>query len=260
MSDSIGDRMKAYERRGEDVLMPGLPALARMDGISFHAWTRDLGRPFDTSFSGLMEATAKAMAVRFGADAAYRQSDEITLGWSGRTEWYAGGRVQKLVSHLAAWCTAEFNRLVPSWFEGKRPMAAFDARVFQVPSLAEAANCFLWREQDAAKNSVNMAASALYSHKQLEGKHSAEKQEMIFQKGINWNDYPAAFKRGAFFVRRTRRGKLSPEDIEALPPMHDARRNPELEVERQVYERWDKSPFSQVEDRPGFLFGKGAGL
>jgi tRNA(His) 5'-end guanylyltransferase len=52
-------------------------------------------------------------------------------------------------------------------------------------------------------------AQSLYSHKDLNGKKTNEMQEMIFQKGINWNDYTPREKRGTLirkvekkFVRR----------------------------------------------------------
>jgi tRNA(His) 5'-end guanylyltransferase len=55
----------------------------------------------------------------------------------------------------------------------------------------------IWRQQDATRNSISMAASEYFSHKSLEGVSSNDKQERLFQeKGINWNDYPVKFKRG----------------------------------------------------------------
>ncbi|MBF0315293.1 MAG: hypothetical protein HQK52_17870 [Oligoflexia bacterium] len=51
------------------------------------------------------------------------------------------------------------------------------------------------------QNMDNMAAQELYSHKELNGKSCSEMQEMIFQKGVNWNDYPVGFKRGRFVTK-----------------------------------------------------------
>jgi tRNA(His) 5'-end guanylyltransferase len=76
-------------------------------------------------------------------------------------------------------------------------MAQFDARVFQIPSRTEVENYFIWRQQDATRNSISSVAQSLYSHKELNGKKTNEMQEMIFQKGINWNDYDFREKRGA---------------------------------------------------------------
>lgn len=81
-------------------------------------------------------------------------------------------------------------------------LAFFDCRVWNVPNLEEAANVILWRELDATRNSIQSAARSVYSHKQCLGKNSDELREMLFQKGINWNDYPDSFKRGTFVFPR----------------------------------------------------------
>ena len=75
--------------------------------------------------------------------------------------------------------------------------AMFDSRVFVVPDPDEVMNVFWWRQKDASKNSISMACYANFSHKQVDGKNSSEKQDMLFKEcGINWNDYDVVFKRG----------------------------------------------------------------
>lgn len=54
-----------------------------------------------------------------------------------------------------------------------------DRRIWQVPTLANASDVFIWREDDATKNSIAMAASARYSDRELDGKSSSAKQEML---------------------------------------------------------------------------------
>ena len=73
--------------------------------------------------------------------------------------------------------------------------------MFTVPDPIEARNYFVWRQQDATRNSIAMAAQTMYSHKELHGKDTSEQQEMMFRKGVNWNDYPAGFKRGRAVVK-----------------------------------------------------------
>ncbi|HZO90082.1 MAG TPA: hypothetical protein VFB38_17265 [Chthonomonadaceae bacterium] len=50
-----------------------------------------------------------------------------------------------------------------------------------------------------------MAAQAAYPHAELQSKSADQMQEMFWQKGINWNDYPAGCKRGRTVVKKTRR-------------------------------------------------------
>lgn len=259
MKDDLGDRMKLYERAESGRrLMPLLPVLARIDGRAFHSFTRGMERPFDATFSACMVDTTAALVRDTGACMGYTQSDEITLAWHAdnhKSQIWFDGRVAKMTSQLAAQATLIFYRAVlermPLYAER---LPTFDARVWSVPTRAEGANVFLWREWDATKNSVSMAAAAYYSHKQLHGKNSGEKQEMLFRKGINWNDYPAFFKRGTYVQRRTAAIPFSAEELDKLPPKHEARANPALIVERQVCTVLDMPPLFTVANREAVIF------
>lgn len=86
----------------------------------------------------------------------------------------------------------------------KKVMACFDSRVFQIPFVDEVINYLIWRQQDATRNSISSVAQSLYSHRELEGKSSNEKQEMCFQKGVNWNDFTPREKRGGLVIKKTK--------------------------------------------------------
>ena len=98
-------------------------------------------------------------------------------------------------------------------------LALFDCRVWAVPNEDEAANAFLWRELNATKNSVSMAARAYYAHGEFHDRTSSEMQEMLFsERGINFNDYPASFKRGTYVQRRLYEKTLDEETLARIPP------------------------------------------
>lgn len=260
MSDGLAERMKLYESaEAGRRLMPLLPALARLDGRAFGSFTRDLARPFDERLSRLMIETCVALVSETCATVGYTQSDEITLAWvpeAFESQIFFDGRVQKMCSGLAALATAQFARRLPTFLpnEFAERVPTFDCRVWNVPTLEEAANVFVWREMDATKNSIAMAARAHYPHVAVQGKSGAEMQELLFQKGVNWNDYPAYFKRGTY-VRRVREARpFSSSELGSLPPKHAARANPELVVERTACAPEALPPIVRVENRLGVLF------
>lgn len=224
--DTLGDRCKAMEMaEAGRKAMPGLPLLARLDGRAFHTFTQGLKRPFDERFKQCMGDTAARLLEDLDARVAYTQSDEITLAWyfpPGSTSAFPfDGRWQKLASVLAGVASARFTQLVAKHLPDKARFApCFDCRVWQVPALQDALDVFVWREDDAVKNSITMAAQAFYSHREMHGKNSAEKQEMLFQKGVNWNNYPAEFKRGTYLQRRTENRTLTEEEWQAVPEKH----------------------------------------
>jgi tRNA(His) guanylyltransferase len=200
IKDPIGDRMK---KNYEDVTRYKLPrrtnTIIRLDGKAFHTFTRGLERPFDQRFCYIMQLTAAALCEEVqGCQFAYTQSDEISLLLTDYANidtcaWF-DGNLQKIASISASIATYYFNLYYQA---DRRGPAFFDSRAFTIPDSEEVANYFVWRQQDATRNSINMVAQSLYSHRELQGKSSKELQELIHQKGQNWNDYPAKQKRGA---------------------------------------------------------------
>lgn len=256
--DFFGDRMKDYERRSEVALLPMLPTFARVDGRAFHSFTKGMDRPYDPRMSFAMIKTASFLAEETNASMAYTQSDEITLVWFSdnyKSQIWFDGRHSKMVSQIAALATLKFyqtcQKVMPKYAE---KLPSFDARVWQTPNLTEGVNVFLWREWDATKNSITMAARTVYSDKELHEKNSSQKQEMLFQRGINWNDYPAPFKRGTYIQKRKRVRPFLDSEIEKLPPKHDAHKNPDLTVERTEWRVLQMPPLSQIENKKGVIF------
>jgi tRNA(His) guanylyltransferase len=209
MKDALGSRMKdQYEDRYRVFLPRRTYTMIRVDGKAFHSYTRSLPRPFDFHLMSHMDFTAAALCREAqGAVCAYVQSDEISVLLtdfaSEQTDAWFDGNVQKIASISASVCTAEFNRL-RSGLSDKS--AFFDARAWVIPDPIEVENYFIWRQKDAVRNSIQMVARTLYSHKELHEVGINELQELIFQKGINWNDYPAGAKRGRMVVKTPEMG------------------------------------------------------
>jgi len=255
----LGDRMKGYEHAETGRrFMPMLPVCVRIDGRSFSKWTKGLERPYDARLSTAMIETTITLVEQTQALIGYTQSDEISLLFhsdSHKRSIFFDGRISKMNSVLASVTTARFNALVANTIpEKSETPATFDCRAWQVPTAAEAANVFLWREQDAAKNSVSMAARAHYSHADLDGKSGSEMQQMLFEVGQNWNDYPAFFKRGTFVRRCAEERAFSTEELESLPPLHAARRDPSLTFTRHRIAAIDMPRFGTVVNRVQVLF------
>jgi len=224
--DALGDRMKEYEAREAGTrFMPMIPIYARIDGRSFSQFTKGLKTPFDDDFRRVMVETTRFLVEQTGAKMGYTQSDEISLCWMADTydgETFFGGRKQKMTSQLAALASVRFYRAL---WESENPVLrskahltpTFDARVFQLPTKTECVNAFLWREQDATKNALSMAVREHYSHKQVLGKTRSEQHEMLFAKGINFNDYPASIKRGVYLARRKETRPLTEDERLKIP-------------------------------------------
>ena len=71
---------------------------------------------------------------------------------------------------------------------------------------------FIWRQNDATKNSLSMLAQSLYPQSELIGKKRDELMDLCWQKGQNWNDLSIPKKRGFAVYRKsvTVQGRMGP--------------------------------------------------
>lgn len=233
--DSLGDRMKGYENISRIYLTKRLPVIIRIDGKAFHSFTKGFQKPFDDILIKSMQETAKYLCKNImGCKLAYTQSDEISLLLVDyeriETQPWFENNLQKMVSVAASMATMAFNtafcdavnerhsyytginadeweygvdafdKLFNNYFS-KIGTAMFDARAFVLPK-EEVCNYFIWRQQDATRNSIQMLAQSMFSHRQLQGKNCGELQDMMFvNHGVNWNDCKTVYKRGSCVKR-----------------------------------------------------------
>jgi len=195
--------MKGYEAISKTKLMRRSPVIIRLDGKAFHTWTRQLQgvdeslevEPYGNMMHALMRSTVEYLMDNIqNAVFAYSQSDEISIllnDWKTlKTDQWFDGNIQKITSISASMATAAFNK------NHNLNLALFDSRVFNIPK-EEVANYFVWRQQDATRNSINMLVQFYFSHSQLHGKNVSQVQDMLMQKySKNWNDIDTRKKRG----------------------------------------------------------------
>ncbi len=224
-NDTLGDRIKAYENITRTFLPRRSNVIIRIDGKAFHTYTKGCEKPFDKGLQDDMNATAVALCEQIqGAKLAYVQSDEITIVVTDydtlTTDAWFGNNIQKMVSVSSSIATSSFNKLRLTRYLRKQSLkygdnwdvadasnvvnvewANFDSRIFTVPELAEVANAIIWRVQDATRNSIQMVARSLYSHKDLESKNTPELIDLINSKGKPWSEYDSRSRFGGLIRR-----------------------------------------------------------
>ena len=228
---TIGDRMKNnYENITRYYLTRRMPVIIRVDGRSFHTFTKGFKKPFDDILVKTMQDTMKYLCENIqGCVLGYTQSDEISLVLTDYAElttdaWF-GNNLQKMCSISASMATLAFNkaftrniskqskRFYTEYLEEKDASyietleiamnkgAMFDSRVFTIPK-EEVCNALIWRQQDATRNSIQSVGQANFSQKELHSKSCNDIQDMLMlQKGINWNDYSTTLKRGSCCIK-----------------------------------------------------------
>lgn len=231
--DSLGDRMKNnYENRAKTYLTRRLPVVIRLDGKCFHSFCKNFQKPYDEVFHKAMNDTLQYLCKNIqGCKFGYTQSDEISLLLTDydtiKTDAWFDYNVQKMCSIAASMATFEFNRkfeyysfewwaekisdlnfdekygnIYKAYIAAKDKGAMFDARCFNIPA-SECCNAYIWRQEDATRNAIQMLGQTYFSHNELHKKNTDQIQEMLWQKGINFNDMPIEFKRGICCYKRS---------------------------------------------------------
>ncbi len=199
--DELDTRMRIFETAHDHAVLPGLRMVARLDGRNFTRLTKQnqaFDRPFDAGFRDMMVATGEhLMTCGFQIDYAYTQSDEISLLFAlGETTF--GRKLRKFTSVLAGEASGKFSLLLGE-------VACFDCRIAQLPRDGDVVDYFRWRNEDAHRNALNAhcywlqrgeGLSANAAARSLTRLSVAEKNEFLFQRGINFNDLPDWQKRG----------------------------------------------------------------
>lgn len=173
----------------------------RLDGKTFHNFTKQYERPFDVTFMKAMDETAIHIMnnLIMGAMFGYVQSDEITIfftdRWSKKSEFVFDGKLEKILSTSASTATGGFMRAEPNCLG----IPVFDARVFQIKTLEELQEYMDWRRLDARKNAITMASSTVKSHKELLNVSTKERSEFLI--GTPYEKLPEDFFNGRLIMK-----------------------------------------------------------
>lgn len=199
--DDLDQKMRVYETAADVCVLPEVFMVARLDGRSFTRLTRELCQfeaPFDERFRDLMvETTESLMDCGFRVIYAYTESDEISLLFD-RDERLFGRKLRKYVSLLAGQASAAFSLRLGQ-------VATFDCRISQLPNASLVVDYFRWRNEDAARNSLNswcywtlrkQGFNEQAATRQILGLSVSQRNELLFSQGINFNEIPLWQKRG----------------------------------------------------------------
>lgn len=199
--DELDKKMRVYEQSLDQVILPETYMVARLDGRGFTRLTKEICKfeaPFDERFRDLMVNTVEAlMDCGFRIAYGFTESDEISLLFVPGDETF-GRKVRKYNSTLAGEASAAFSLAL-----GR--VATFDCRIVPLPNAEKVRDYFLWRQEDAHRNSLNSycywtlrkeGKSVQEATAMLEGQSVSFKNELLFSKGINFDKLSSWQKRG----------------------------------------------------------------
>jgi tRNA(His) 5'-end guanylyltransferase len=208
VTKKLDDRMSLFETLNDHSVLPGIFIVARLDGRNFTKLTKEVHKfkaPFDERFRDYMVATVQhLMGCGFKIAYGYTQSDEISLLFHFDEDTFKR-KARKINSILAGEASAKFTLL-------SGVLASFDCRISELPLVSDVIDYFVWRQEDATRNALNgycywtlreKGMTGRQANKALLEKTRAQKNELLFEHGINFNEVPTWQKRGIGFFTNT---------------------------------------------------------
>jgi tRNA(His) 5'-end guanylyltransferase len=203
--DDIEKQMRLGECFHQLRVPPHVYTIIRVDGRSFSSFTENhrmadgscITKPFDHHFHLWMVEAATQLLHTLQGIYAYTESDEISVLLPLNSTLF-DREVEKLVSISAARTAAAFSIQC-------NEIVDFDARIWVGGQLDDVVDYFQWRQSDASRCALNGCCywtlrkegmSAAKANSSLAGTTVAQKNEILFQRGINFNELPAWQKRG----------------------------------------------------------------
>lgn len=199
--DELDQKMRVFETAHDLCVLPEMYMVARIDGRNFTRLTKETHKfeaPFDARFRDMMlETVQHLMNCGFHVIFGYTESDEISLLFHPAENTF-GRKTRKYNSVLAGEASAKFSLLLGD-------IACFDCRICELPTVGLVIDYFRWRNEDAHRNALNAycywklreeGKDARKATQMIEGLSIADKNELLFQRGINFNNVPNWQKRG----------------------------------------------------------------
>ncbi|RFS26991.1 guanylyltransferase [Chitinophaga silvatica] len=241
--DDLDSKMRIYETQNDISVLPGMYLIARIDGRGFTKLTKEqhnFEKPFDKRFNNIMiETLQHLMNCGFNVIYGYTQSDEISLLFHFNENSFARKR-RKFISLLAGEASAKFSVLLGD-------VAAFDCRIIELPNASLVLDYFRWRQEDAHRNSLSAhcywllrqnGQTPVIATQHINKMSSADKNEMLFSYGINFNELPSWQKRGiGIYWKNVIKEGLNPIDNTLIKV---ERRKMFIDEELPIKEKYDQ--------------------
>ena len=211
MSNKLAARIDAYQSATDYKLLNRVPIIICLNGRGFAKVTQLLDKPYCPKFAECILSTMLYLCTTVeGVLFAYQHNDEIVIivrndQTPDTTPWY-DNRIQKICSVTSAIATKHFNECANTLNLNVQGDPIFTSQVFMVPTIGEAINTLVYKQQHNFHTSIQSAClyELIKKHDKnaikdmLAGLSIDEKVDLLSQEcGTDFNSYPTTFRRGA---------------------------------------------------------------
>ena len=216
---NLFERMQSYEVASSPVLLHRLPIIVRSNIRNYFRLIRKLSRPYDSEMMRILQETMFLTVKDLeGAVFSYQQHGEISfilrqLDEDSNSPY--SGDIQEISSIVSSLITSNFLKQYmasddPPDLVGE---GIFRTRVFNTPSISEAANYLLGQQFQCQKSSVSIIAEDEFSkmpnitNLDFLNRRSFDEKKLLLETECNISfdeDYKNFFKYGSCAYKTTR--------------------------------------------------------
>lgn len=210
---SLAERQESYKSSYDPEIMRRLPVIISIDGRNFSKLTKNLSKPYSNLLSKVMaDAMLYTITEIQGSVFGFTFGDEVSIiirnDQSFETEPWLNNKIQQISSSASSIFTLGFYKIafaldLESDLIGD---PVFKSHVWAVPSLHEASNYIIHRQQECYKSALRLAAIHEITKKVgqkkafdlIQGRAIEEKIDLLLKyTGINFHEYyPSYFYNG----------------------------------------------------------------
>lgn len=211
MAKSRFEYVKQFENHLK--LLPNTFLVVRIDGHKFTSFcsSQSILKPNDKRLANLMNYSASEVMEKYrDIKLSYGQSDEFSFCIDRKSTIHSR-RSEKISTNIVSLFTSAFVMGYSRFFDNPLEIVpSFDGRVVVYPTLTNLRDYLSWRQADCHINNlyntlfwkmVQSGKSNGAVEKELMVTNSSQKNEMLFQLGINYNNEDVMFRKGSVIFR-----------------------------------------------------------
>lgn len=211
MSGKLKERVISYQEQCDYKLLNRLPIVICLNGRSFSKVTSLLDKPYCSKFAECILNTMLRLCTDVeGVVFAYQHHDEIVLLLRNdqnieTTPWF-DNKLQKICSITSSIASVHFNKCASAIELNLVGEPFFISQVFTVPTMGEAINLMIYKQQQNFHTSIQSACFYNLINKydkntirEMTNQISIDEKIALLQQecNVDFNDCPTVFKRGA---------------------------------------------------------------
>ena len=182
-----------------------IPICLKISCANFVELTQDLVKPFDVRFNKAMIKAMNFVLEKTDAKIGYTYQGEAYFTyfkWDEKEVSSVHTDTQQLTAQVISMFTAKLNLALMEFFPEKEMLAYCSSKVWNVPSLVEAAELYTCEQTKCFKLAVDQSVKHFAKDVNADGLNVVQKLQLLKEFGVKPSTLPEFFVTGTFAMKQ----------------------------------------------------------